>query len=199
MPAPTAAEAELCSSWSTVALRTPPGGRRRRVPSCCRPMGPFQENRPRRSRRTCERYDCVGGGDRRRPPRPDRAGRLDAPVRRPSSIASPGWLSTCTQRPGAFPVRMRSTTPGQHTRPTGSITPGSWCISSTRASTTGGAHLQRVPIMVDDTRETLEARLHEVEHGLFVATIGDYLVVVSGAHRPAGLYGSPVRGPARAR
>ena len=34
---------------------------------------------------------------------------------------------------------------------------------------------QRVPITADDTRETLEARLHEVEHELFVATIADYL------------------------
>ena len=34
---------------------------------------------------------------------------------------------------------------------------------------------QQVPILSDDTRATLEERIHAVEHELFVATIADYL------------------------
>ena len=50
----------------------------------------------------------------------------------------PGWSSTSPALPGAFPGAHAIDDAWARTRPTGSITPGSWCILfPTRVSTTG--------------------------------------------------------------
>ena len=178
MPAPTAARGRGCArrgqpSHCVRAERAAAAG----VPSVYRPMG-RSGGRPRRSSpspRTLRR--CVGGGDRRRPPRPDRAGRLDAPVHVGLPRSFPGMVVNLHPRfPGRFPVRMRSTTPGRTRdrrarshRGHGASRPRRGCRRR------AGARLATGADHADDTRETLEARLHEVEHELFVATIADYL------------------------
>ena len=81
-----------------------------------------------------------------------------------------------TQRfPGRFPVRMRSTTPGRHETDGLDHTGVMVHLSPTRGRRRAGARLATGADHGRRHRETLEARLHEVEHELFVATIGDYL------------------------
>ncbi len=149
------------------------------VPSVYRPMGPFREAVPDDPRRARERYDAA----------------LAAEIAdvRPDLIVQAGWMHLFTS---AFLDRFPGMVVNLHPALPGSF-PGAHAIDDAWAAheTDGLDHTgimvhlvpdegvddgpvlasQRVPITADDTRETLEARLHEVEHELFVATIADYL------------------------
>jgi formyltetrahydrofolate-dependent phosphoribosylglycinamide formyltransferase len=149
------------------------------VPSVYRPMGPFREAAPDDARRARERYDAALAAEI-----------ADA---RPDLIVQAGWMHVFTS---AFLDRFPGMVVNLHPALPGAF-PGAHAIDDAWAAhETGGldhtgvmVHLvpdegvddgpvlasQRVPITADDTRETLEARLHEVEHELFVATIADYL------------------------
>lgn len=149
------------------------------VPSVYRPMGPFREAVPDDPRRARERYDAALAAEI-----------ADA---RPDLIVQAGWMHLFTSAfldrfPGMV-VNLHPALPGAF--PGAHAIDDAWAAHETDGLDHTGVmvHLvpdegvddgpvlasQRVPIMVDDTRETLEARLHEVEHELFVATIADYL------------------------
>jgi formyltetrahydrofolate-dependent phosphoribosylglycinamide formyltransferase len=149
------------------------------VPSVYRPMGPFREAVPDDPRRARERYDAALAAEI-----------ADA---RPDLIVQAGWMHLFTSAfldrfPGMV-VNLHPALPGAF--PGAHAIDDAWAAHETDGLDHTGVmvHLvpdegvddgpvlasQRVPIMVDDTRETLEARVHEVEHELFVATIGDYL------------------------
>lgn len=149
------------------------------VPSVYRPMGPFREAVPNDPRRARERYDAALAAEI-----------ADA---RPDLIVQAGWMHLFTS---AFLDRFPGMVVNLHPALPGAF-PGAYAIDDAWvAHETDGldhtgvmVHLvpdegvddgpvlasQRVPITANDTRETLEARLHEVEHELFVATIADYL------------------------
>ena len=149
------------------------------VPSVYRPMGPFREAVPDDPRRARERYDAA----------------LAAEIAdvRPDLIVQAGWMHLFTSAfldrfPGMV-VNLHPALPGAF--PGAHAIDDAWAAHETDGLNHTGVmvHLvpdegvddgpvlasQRVPITADDTRETLEARLHEVEHELFVATIADYL------------------------
>ena len=149
------------------------------VPSVYRPMGPFREAVPNDPRRARERYDAA----------------LAAEIAdvRPDLIVQAGWMHLFTSAfldrfPGMV-VNLHPALPGAF--PGAHAIDDAWAAHETDGLDHTGimVHLvpdegvddgpvlasQRVPITADDTRETLEARLHEVEHELFVATIADYL------------------------
>ena len=149
------------------------------VPSVYRPMGPFREAVPDDARRARERYDAA----------------LAAEIAdvRPDLIVQAGWMHLFTSAfldrfPGMV-VNLHPALPGAF--PGAHAIDDAWAAHETDGLDHTGVmvHLvpdegvddgpvlasQRVPITADDTRETLEARLHEVEHELFVATIADYL------------------------
>ena len=149
------------------------------VPSVYRPMGPFREAVPDDPRRARERYDAALAAEI-----------ADA---RPDLIVQAGWMHLFTSAfldrfPGMV-VNLHPALPGAF--PGAHAIDDAWAAHETDGLDHTGVmvHLvpdegvddgpvlasQRVPIMVDDTRETLEARLHEGEHEMFVATIGDYL------------------------
>lgn len=149
------------------------------VPSVYRPMGPFREAVPDDPRRARERYDAALAAEI-----------ADA---RPDLIVQAGWMHLFTS---AFLDRFPEMVVNLHPALPGAF-PGAHAIDDAWAAheTDGLDHTgvmvhlvpdegvddgpvlasQRVPITADDTRETLEARLHEVEHELFVAAIADYL------------------------
>ena len=149
------------------------------VPSVYRPMGPFREAVPDDPRRARERYDAALATE-------------IADVR-PDLIVQAGWMHLFTS---AFLDRFPGMVVNLHPALPGAF-PGTHAIDDAWAAheTDGLNHTgvmvhlvpdegvddgpvlasQRVPITANDTRETLEARLHEVEHELFVATIADYL------------------------
>ncbi len=149
------------------------------VPSVYRPMGPFREAVPDDPRRARERYDAA----------------LAAEIAdvRPDLIVQAGWMHLFTSAfldrfPGMV-VNLHPALPGAF--PGAHAIDDAWAAHETDGLDHTGimVHLvpdegvddgpvlasQRVPITADDTRETLETRLHEVEHELFVATIADYL------------------------
>ena len=149
------------------------------VPSVYRPMGPFREAVPDDPRRARERYDAALAAEI-----------ADA---RPDLIVQAGWMHLFTSAfldrfPGMV-VNLHPALPGAF--PGAHAIDDAWAAHETDGLDHTGVmvHLvpdegvddgpvlasQRVPITADDTRETLEARLHEVEHELFVATIADYL------------------------
>ncbi len=149
------------------------------VPSVYRPMGPFREAVPDDSRRARESYDAALAAEI-----------ADA---RPDLIVQAGWMHLFTSAfldrfPGMV-VNLHPALPGAF--PGAHAIDDAWAAHETDGLNHTGVmvHLvpdegvddgpvlasQRVPITADDTRETLEARLHEVEHELFVATIADYL------------------------
>ncbi len=149
------------------------------VPSVYRPMGPFREAVPDDARRARERYDAALAAEI-----------ADA---RPDLIVQAGWMHLFTSAfldrfPGMV-VNLHPALPGAF--PGAHAIDDAWAAHETDGLDHTGVmvHLvpdegvddgpvlasQRVPITTDDTRETLEARLHEVEHELFVATIADYL------------------------
>lgn len=149
------------------------------VPSVYRPMGPFREAAPDDPRRARERYDAALAAEI-----------ADA---RPDLIVQAGWMHLFTSAfldrfPGMV-VNLHPALPGAF--PGAHAIDDAWAAHETDGLDHTGVmvHLvpdegvddgpvlasQRVPIAADDTRETLEARLHEVEHELFVATIADYL------------------------
>ena len=149
------------------------------VPSVYRPMGPFREAVPDDPRRARERYDATLAAEI-----------ADA---RPDLIVQAGWMHLFTSAfldrfPGMV-VNLHPALPGAF--PGAHAIDDAWAAHETDGLDHTGVmvHLvpdegvddgpvlasQRVPITADDTRETLEARLHEVEHELFVATIADYL------------------------
>lgn len=149
------------------------------VPSVYRPMGPFREAVPDDPRRARERYDAALAAEI-----------ADA---RPDLIVQAGWMHLFTSAfldrfPGMV-VNLHPALPGAF--PGAHAIDDAWAAHETDGLDHTGVmvHLvpdegvddgpvlasQRVPIMANDTRETLEARLHEVEHELFVAAIADYL------------------------
>ncbi len=149
------------------------------VPSVYRPMGPFREAVPDDSRRARESYDAALAAEI-----------ADA---RPDLIVQAGWMHLFTSAfldrfPGMV-VNLHPALPGAF--PGAHAIDDAWAAHETDGLDHTGVmvHLvpdegvddgpvlasQRVPITADDTRETLEARLHEVEHELFVATIADYV------------------------
>ena len=149
------------------------------VPSVYRPMGPFREAVPDDPRRARERYDAALAAEI-----------ADA---RPDLIVQAGWMHLFTSAfldrfPGMV-VNLHPALPGAF--PGAHAIDDAWAAHETDGLDHTGVmvHLvpdegvddgpvlasQRVPITADDTRETLEARLHEVEHELFVAAIADYL------------------------
>ena len=149
------------------------------VPSVYRPMGPFREAVPDDPRRARERYDATLAAEI-----------ADA---RPDLIVQAGWMHLFTSAfldrfPGMV-VNLHPALPGAF--PGAHAIDDAWAAHETDGLDHTGVmvHLvpdegvddgpvlasQRVPITAGDTRETLEARLHEVEHKLFVATIADYL------------------------
>ena len=149
------------------------------VPSVYRPMGPFREAVPDDARRARERYDAALAAE--------------IAAARPDLIVQAGWMHLFTSAfldrfPGMV-VNLHPALPGAF--PGADAIDDAWAAHETDGLDHTGVmvHLvpdegvddgpvlasQRVPITADDTRETLEARLHEVEHELFVATIGDYL------------------------
>ena len=149
------------------------------VPSVYRPMGPFREAVPDDARRARERYDAALA--------------VEIADARPDLIVQAGWMHLFTSAfldrfPGMV-VNLHPALPGAF--PGAHAIDDAWAAHETDGLNHTGVmvHLvpdegvddgpvlasQRVPITADDTRETLEARLHEVEHELFVATIADYL------------------------
>jgi formyltetrahydrofolate-dependent phosphoribosylglycinamide formyltransferase len=149
------------------------------VPSVYRPMGPFREAVPDDPRRARERYDAALAAEI-----------ADA---RPDLIVQAGWMHLFTSAfldrfPGMV-VNLHPALPGAF--PGAHAIDDAWAAHETDGLDHTGVmvHLvpdegvddgpvlasQRVPITANDTRETLEARLHGVEHELFVATIADYL------------------------
>jgi len=149
------------------------------VPSVYRPMGPFREAVPDDPRRAREHYDAAFAAEIADP--------------RPHLTVQAGWMHLFTSAfldrfPGMV-VNLHPALPGAF--PGAHAIDDAWAAHETDGLDHTGVmvHLvpdegvddgpvlasQRVPITADDTRETLEARLHEVEHGLFVATIADYL------------------------
>jgi len=149
------------------------------VPSVYRPMGPFREAVPDDSRRARESYDAALAAEI-----------ADA---RPDLIVQAGWMHLFTSAfldrfPGMV-VNLHPALPGAF--PGAHAIDDAWAAHETDGLDHTGVmvHLvpdegvddgpvlasQRVPITADDTRETLEARLHEVEHELFVVTIADYV------------------------
>ena len=138
------------------------------VPSVYRPMGPFREAVPDDPRRARERYDAA----------------LAAEIAdvRPDLIVQAGWMHLFTSAfldrfPGMV-VNLHPALPGAF--PGAHAIDDAWAAHETDGLDHTGimVHLvpdegvddgpvlasQRVPITADDTRETLEARLHEVEH-----------------------------------
>lgn len=149
------------------------------VPSVYRPMGLFREAVPDDPRRARERYDAA----------------LAAEIAnaRPDLIVQAGWMHLFTsaflERFPGMVVNLHPALPGAF--PGAHAIDDAWAAHETDGLDHTGVmvHLvpdegiddgpvlasQLVPITASDTRETLEARLHEVEHELFVTAIADYL------------------------
>ena len=149
------------------------------VPAVFRPMGPFRTAHPDDPRRAREAYDAALA-----------AGIADA---RPDLVVQAGWMHLFTS---AFLDRFPDMVVNLHPALPGAF-PGAHAIDDAWAAheadgldhTGVMVHLvpdegvddgpvlasQRVPIHADDSRATLEARIHAVEHELFVTAIGDYL------------------------
>ncbi|MEM9200016.1 MAG: phosphoribosylglycinamide formyltransferase [Actinomycetota bacterium] len=144
-----------------------------------RPMGPFREAYPNDPRRAREAYDAALAAEV-----------ADA---RPDLIVQAGWMHLFTS---AFLDRFPDMVVNLHPALPGAF-PGAHAIDDAWAAheadgldhTGVMVHLvpdegvddgpvlafERVPIKATDTRETLEARIHAVEHELFVTAIADYL------------------------
>lgn len=149
------------------------------APVVYRPMGPFRDEFPDDPRRARETYDAA----------------LAAEVAdvRPDLVLQAGWMHLFTSAfldrfPGMV-VNLHPALPGAF--PGARAIDDAWAAHETDGLDHTGVmvHLvpdegvddgpvlasQRVPIEPDDTRETLEERIHAVEHELFVAAIADYL------------------------
>ena len=149
------------------------------VPAVFRPMGPFRDEFPDDPRRAREAYDAALAAEV-----------ADA---RPDLIVQAGWMHLFTS---SFLDRFPEMVVNLHPALPGAF-PGAHAIDDAWAAheadgldhTGVMVHLvpdegvddgpvlasQRVPIHADDSRATLEARIHAVEHELFVTAIGDYL------------------------
>ena len=149
------------------------------VPAVYRPMGPFRDEFPDDPRRAREAYDAALAAEV-----------ADA---RPDLVVQAGWMHLFTS---AFLDRFPEMVVNLHPALPGAF-PGAHAIDDAWAAheadgldhTGVMVHLvpdegvddgpvlasQRVPIEPTDTRDTLEQRIHAVEHELFVATIADYL------------------------
>lgn len=149
------------------------------IPAVFRPMGPFREQFPDDPRRAREAYDAALAAEV-----------ADA---RPDLVVQAGWMHLFTS---AFLDRFPEMVVNLHPALPGAF-PGAHAIDDAWAAheakgldhTGVMVHLvpdegvddgpvlasRPVPIEADDTRETLEERIHAVEHELFVAAIADYL------------------------
>ena len=149
------------------------------VPAVYRPMGPFRAEFPDDPRRAREAYDAALAAEV-----------ADA---RPDLVVQAGWMHLFTS---AFLDRFPEMVVNLHPALPG-VFPGAHAIDDAWAAheadgldhTGVMVHLvpdegvddgpvlasQTVPIEPCDTRETLEERIHAVEHELFVSTIADYL------------------------
>ncbi|MEO0493526.1 MAG: phosphoribosylglycinamide formyltransferase [Actinomycetota bacterium] len=149
------------------------------VPSAYRPMGPFRDEFPDDPRRAREAYDAALAAEV-----------ADA---HPDLVVQAGWMHLFT---AAFLDRFPDMVVNLHPALPGAF-PGAHAIDDawTAHETDGLDHTgvmvhlvpdegvddgpvlasRPVPIEPGDTRERLEARVHAVEHELFVATIADYL------------------------
>ena len=156
MPAPSAgSRPRLCSSWSTVALRTRGAAAAAGVLSVYRPMGPFREAVPDDPRRARERYDAALAAEI-----------ADA---RPDLIVQAGWMHLFTSAfldrfPGMV-VNLHPALPGAF--PGAHAIDDAWAAHETDGLDHTGVmvHLvpdegvddgpvlasQRVPITADDT------------------------------------------------
>ena len=144
-----------------------------------RPMGPFREQFPDDPRRAREAYDAALAAEV-----------ADA---RPDLIVQAGWMHLFTSAfLDRFPemvVNLHPALPGMFAG--AHAIDDAWAAHQAEGLDHTGVmvHLvpdegvddgpvlawQRVPIEPGDTRETLETRLHLVEHDLFVTAIADYL------------------------
>ena len=149
------------------------------VPAEYRPMGPFRDDFPDDPRRAREAYDASLA-----------AAIADA---QPDLIVQAGWMHVFTR---AFLDRFPEMVINLHPALPGTF-PGAQAIADAWAAheadgldhTGVMVHLvpdegvddgpvlaaQRVDIFSGDTRESLEERIHAIEHELLVATIDDYL------------------------
>lgn len=149
------------------------------VPAEYRPMGPFRDDFPDDPRRAREAYDASLA-----------AAIADA---QPDLIVQAGWMHVFTR---AFLDRFPEMVINLHPALPGTF-PGAQAIADAWAAheadgldhTGVMVHLvpdegvddgpvlaaQRVDILSGDTRESLEERIHAIEHELLVATIDDYL------------------------
>ncbi len=149
------------------------------VPSVFRPLGPFREQHPDDPRAAREAYDAALGAEV-----------ADA---RPDLVVQAGWMHLFTS---AFLDRFPEMVVNLHPALPGAF-PGAHAIDDAWAAherdgldhTGVMVHLvpdegvddgpvlasERVAIHPDDDRASLEARIHEVEHDLFVTAIADYL------------------------
>jgi len=149
------------------------------VPAVFRPMGPFRDQFPDDPRRAREVYDAALGAEI-----------ADA---RPDLIVQAGWMHLFTS---AFLDRFPEMVVNLHPALPGTF-PGAHAIDDAWAAHQAGGldhtgvmvHLvpdegiddgpvlasRRIDIAIDDTRESLAAKIHAVEHELFVDTIADYL------------------------
>ena len=149
------------------------------VPVICRPMGPFRNEFPDDPRRAREAYDAA----------------LAAEIAelQPDLIVHAGWMHVFT---AAFLDRFPNRVINLHPALPG-VFPGAhaiddaWVAHETEGLDHTGVmvHLvpdegvdngpvlasQRVDIAPDDSRESLEAKVHAVEHELFLDAIADYL------------------------
>lgn len=149
------------------------------VAAVFRPMGPFRDEFPDDPRRARETYDAA----------------LAAEIAdtRPDLIVQAGWMHLFT---AAFLDRFPDMVLNLHPALPGTF-PGAHAIDDAWAAheadgldhTGVMVHLvpdegvddgpvlasQRIEIRENDSRDSLEAKIHAVEHELFVAAIGDYL------------------------
>lgn len=150
------------------------------VPAVFRPLAPFRDENPDHPRRAREAYDASLAAEV-----------ADA---RPDLIVQAGWMHLFT---AAFIDRFPNRVLNLHPALPGAF-PGAHAIDDAWAAheATGLDHTgvmvhlvpdegvddgpvltsQRVDIGPDDTRESLEERIHAVEHELLVSAISDYLV-----------------------
>ncbi len=150
------------------------------VPAVYRPLGPFREEYPDDPRRAREVYDAALGAE--------------VADEFPDLVVQAGWMHLFTS---AFLDRFPDMVVNLHPALPGAF-PGAHAIDDAWAAheaegldhTGVMVHLvpdegiddgpvlasRRVDIEPDDTRESLEARIHAVEHELFVATIAEYLM-----------------------
>ena len=149
------------------------------VPAAYRPMGPFRDEFPDDPRRARETYDAALAAEI-----------TDA---RPTLIVQAGWMHLFT---AAFLDRFPDMVLNLHPALPGTF-PGAHAIDDAWAAheadgldhTGVMVHLvpdegvddgpvlasQRIEIRENDSRTSLEAKIHGVEHELLVAAIGDYL------------------------